>query len=1210
MISIFIYRSFFGPGIVGHGAETFAQDLDTFLKNVVWEPTWHEMQSKPTRGWLYSPHFIFYFLGKIIGYDTSTLIKLEYIFFCALSGFAIFVLCKYLLKLSGVYINIEITCFLAGLLYLLNLSFRLGDASYIGMQFAFSVFPLIIYFFFKALYEKKYSYALICGFLWVNAAAFDQRWVIAPLIIIFPYVIIKSVIFNDLKKSMLNFLTNLKYLLFAILIFILLGGYFFFQIVSTVTVGKVTALTKEAVDATWSNANLVNLIRASAHFELPKYIANVSPSILQYYIIPSGLLLVALSLTLPLLKNDEKIPITYSYFLFLYILLVGFFAGFDNLSREALYWLVLESPYNHFIGRLFRTTRIPDLIIATCISILLTFSLNLILTKIGDKGCKRILKYFIVFVTLILILLASVPLLTGDVAGRLHPIQIPNEYKRTNEFLIRQKEDFKVVWTPEFWGSFQPSWSKGVPMDALTYYGSSKPVYFARNNIFVHYYAYTVFFRFRSLLIKGQIEDLCNFLKPLNIKYIILHNDIRQFRNKFANVLNSTSRSFCLRFVQKFGEIYIFEVENYSKPVSISSYGALVYGGLETSKKIVTFVPPIFSDQLKDSSTKKLEFPYISIIVLSPSKNINDLLMPRGIIIEPAHYSIYYQGDKWSRAYITDPHHGSWNDFINQFYYQKWEFGYGIPTGFVFIKGCKDILKIPIKIEKDDNYYIFIRLLKNPKGGKIKISLANISKTINTKDEIKAEFVWIKIGELNLIKGKYTLTIENIKGYNAINILALIPEKEYYKAEKEVKKLLQNKTIIYLFEAESDLYRLDAKVVKDFNFSNGEALALFGKAWQDVEIVKSGTYRLALKGKGKFRVKINSNEFELESKLNFSYTPMFFLPSGKYRLEITPIVENLVRNPSFEGVFDGLPKGWKIGNTKNFKISFDRGPGGKYGLKVLTSATKKGTWSRIRSEPIDVEPEKEYLIITHAKGEKAKASHILIEGYFADKKLWKQLRQILPGVKGIRTYDWKEFSYIFKIPKNVTKIRVVLNVGWVLDDSKDEAMTWFDDMQVVSLSDVPKLDVIWLYSTETNQTIDQLFEVKERPAEVINYTKINPTLWKVKVSATKPFMLSFAEAYDPLWEARVYKNGKKVEVIKSVPLYSVINGFWINATGDLTIVIRYVPQDWFELGLKISATTFILCIFYLIWDWRRSRGDRWTVGLEKVFRRALTSARK
>ena len=64
----------------------------------------------------------------------------------------------------------------------------------------------------------------------------------------------------------------------------------------------------------------------------------------------------------------------------------------------------------------------------------------------------------------------------------------------------------------------------------------------------------------------------------------------------------------------------------------------------------------------------------------------------------------------------------------------------------------------------------------------------------------------------------------------------------------------------------------------------------------------------------------------------------------------------------------------------------------------------------------------------------------------------------------------------------------------------------------------------------------------------------------------------------------MYKNGKLVERVRSIPLYSVINGFWINETGNLTIVIRYLPQNWFELGLKISALTFMGCMGYLFYD--------------------------
>ena len=108
----------------------------------------------------------------------------------------------------------------------------------------------------------------------------------------------------------------------------------------------------------------------------------------------------------------------------------------------------------------------------------------------------------------------------------------------------------------------------------------------------------------------------------------------------------------------------------------------------------------------------------------------------------------------------------------------------------------------------------------------------------------------------------------------------------------------------------------------------------------------------------------------------------------------------------------------------------------------------------------------------------------------------------------------------------------------------------------------------------------------------------------------EPGLLILNEAYDPLWEARVYKDGVLVERIRSIPVYGVINGFWINETGNLTIVIRYVPQDWFELGLKISATTFALCTLYLVWDWRRSRGDRWALWVEGRFRDVFRSLKK
>ena len=190
-------------------------------------------------------------------------------------------------------------------------------------------------------------------------------------------------------------------------------------------------------------------------------------------------------------------------------------------------------------------------------------------------------------------------------------------------------------------------------------------------------------------------------------------------------------------------------------------------------------------------------------------------------------------------------------------------------------------------------------------------------------------------------------------------------------------------------------------------------------------------------------------------------------------------------------------------------------------------------------------------------------------------------------------------------------MRIILNAGWVRDPSKGNGTTWFDDIIVYKKESVNEIkNIILFQASKPNETLEDIFKVNETPATVQNYTKINPTLWKAKVNATKPFFLTFAESYDPLWEARVYKDGKLVEKVKPVPAYGVINGFWINQTGNLTIVLRYTPQDWFELGLKISLTTFILSIFYIIYDWRREKGDRGARKLEGIFAKITTAIKE
>jgi hypothetical protein len=112
--------------------------------------------------------------------------------------------------------------------------------------------------------------------------------------------------------------------------------------------------------------------------------------------------------------------------------------------------------------------------------------------------------------------------------------------------------------------------------------------------------------------------------------------------------------------------------------------------------------------------------------------------------------------------------------------------------------------------------------------------------------------------------------------------------------------------------------------------------------------------------------------------------------------------------------------------------------------------------------------------------------------------------------------------------------------------------------------------------------------LRSEKAILEKYSKADPTLYKVNVNASEPFTLAFAQPYDPAWKATVYKNGKIVDTdYHPIPIYGVINAFEVKETGNLEVVLRYMRQDWFEIGLIISAITLAFCISFLFYDWKR-----------------------
>lgn len=76
--------------------------------------------------------------------------------------------------------------------------------------------------------------------------------------------------------------------------------------------------------------------------------------------------------------------------------------------------------------------------------------------------------------------------------------------------------------------------------------------------------------------------------------------------------------------------------------------------------------------------------------------------------------------------------------------------------------------------------------------------------------------------------------------------------------------------------------------------------------------------------------------------------------------------------------------------------------------------------------------------------------------------------------------------------------------------------------------------------------------------------------------------------------------GKHVAEDKHFVVNGYANGWYIDphelGTGEnFTVTLYFKPQSYFYIGLIISGLTFMGCIGYLLWDWRKKRKSKLSI---------------
>ncbi|MEM3442374.1 MAG: hypothetical protein QXM86_00750, partial [Candidatus Bathyarchaeia archaeon] len=193
-------------------------------------------------------------------------------------------------------------------------------------------------------------------------------------------------------------------------------------------------------------------------------------------------------------------------------------------------------------------------------------------------------------------------------------------------------------------------------------------------------------------------------------------------------------------------------------------------------------------------------------------------------------------------------------------------------------------LETSFTVQETGEYMFLTRVFQNQQGGKIQIQLDDKNYTISTKDQLN-KFTWQQIDALTLEKGSHKIVLTNIEGFNAVNLFALIPKREYQNAQTQIEQIIQNKRIIYILEAEADLYHQNSTTPNKYGgeASNGRVLELTrgSKVWNTLEILKPGNYNIAVRSQGKLTIKIDGKEYKTSpSQLDWTYIGPVNLEKG------------------------------------------------------------------------------------------------------------------------------------------------------------------------------------------------------------------------------------------------------------------------------------------------------------------------------------------
>jgi FkbM family methyltransferase len=1179
----------FSPGILVGGVDVFFAPYPhqylTFLSETffVWT-TRISLLGYDTSYSNYLQLWSFYGLSASLGVNGEILSKGIIIFLLVLSGCSAY-------HFSKSFGKSDIASFAVAIFYMFTpLVFDMSFLGFTPHLIAYALFPSIIVFFFKSFEEKNHIRSSVITGILYSIATIDEHAIILLAIVFLLYSAYLLLVHGT---KLVRSCTESLFIVFGICF--LINSYWVLNVLQSSTIA--TSATSE-IYLSWNPVMLLDAIRLQAFNIFPirpfgSALANQGVIGLSLSFVP-----VFFAYMAPFLKRSK-----YTIFFSVLAILSTFLAVGVNMPFFGDIYLQLYK--NFLVLRIFRYTfefllltalSYVFLIAETIDQILMRASSLIARLKIAAHSTRTCMPFFHLRLTqgafILIMLLVALPFVSGDFGRAFQTVTLPNEYTTTENWLLEQKGDFKVLWLPTDRALFYPEGQRARDLSIFSPHSGtigtdSADPYSNKGSTFAKFLIYTLYENRTEYL--GKLFGICG------IKYIILREDLE---NAMDWRYNSNSQNFSLRSgiqlldilthqkglkeIKHEGSIRIFLNEYFIPRVSIADDPTLVVGDLRSLISL-SYLDRfdfqdhslVFVNQL-DSRSSLWE---TSRSIIINSNSLLDLCFS----LLPTQYTVSFSSS-------INGYYGSdnWASLMSWYYFNDWD--YTATTDDPIIAGAwsgRDAsISVPVMVQNNGVYDIWMKVFQgNTESGSISVFVDNHELyTINLGlNRTGRGFYWTHLTSTTLALGNHDLKLLSNGGENVIAGLIVAPKKEIDNAFVETYEFLSSRNVTYLFEAEDF-----KEMIEDTSWSISEcdtSQDWFGASgsWNisvDTSDYMNGT--ASIRGITTMSNSWNYMQYNTPEPMDLSdkdYIGFYFK------------TDSLINNPTFS-MIARADVGWtnyyqyfftsKIARANTwYHLEIPKNQFIKYGI---------ADWSRIDNIAFGLYSSSNATFTIHIDnvvgfndpwsisecGSSASGGRAISEGNSSGEIIYSFY---VPRTENYSVALRVRANTSTDLPLRIDGERINLSLertsDWYWVNSTDFKLnSGYHELAIKNKGLSNTKVSIDLISIESS--LQEMYEY-EQHAMFYNYSLMDPTTYIVHTNTSRPCFIVFSDSYHPSWA--VEADGEK---FSPIVVNGFSNGFYVNKT-VMDMKVRFEKQNIREIGLSISAITLIGTLLYLVY---------------------------